>query len=851
MPAMQASSPIQKLKNRLNWKADPEAEQALLFRLPIAIILILIFAYPWHGETSVAQGLFGLPGIIFVNHFVMGLLLVYAIYRKPVVSPVRRVIGIVLDIVSLSAVMFLATAETIPLFVMYLWVIQGNGFRYGVNYLYFTTAISIAGFVACLFLGDFWSHNQSMGFSLLLIMLLLPVYTAFLLTKLNAALVTAEKANKAKSQFLANMSHELRTPLHGVIGMGDLLRETNLSYEQHELVRTMKSSANTLLDLIENILDISKIEAGKLVINRASFDLYELINTVRYMLAPMGEAKGLVVFTNIHPETPYLLNGDKPHLRQVLLNLVNNAIKFTDKGSVGINVHAIEEQGKQVRIRFEVTDTGIGIKEDFQKRIFDDFTQAETSDNRVHRGTGLGTAISRELVELMGGEIGVRSTFGKGSTFWFELPFVILPQQDQQLKNNRVLLLCEEETAAQIRPSLNGWALKYDWVRSPARAFSLLVQQAEKHQAYDIVIVDQSCLNDVTPAQFAQIINDDGLLKDISLILLNASDSIIEINQVQQYYISLLDIPVDKRLLFNALHAAQSEQVSDANIITLAEHYLQQGSKADLHVLVAEDNSVNRQVIEGILQSAGHRVTLTANGELAIEQLASHHERFDLAIFDMNMPIKSGIEVVKALRFMEGKQRLPVLMLTADASPEARQRCLDAGANAFLTKPLDARHLLEKVAILTRKQASDSNSAKVHTIGRRKPVLDSRSGDLIDLNLLNELSALGEGDVFIRGLVDGFIRDGSGHVANMAQQQVDDYPAYRESLHALKGSATELGALRLAEACVKGEALKPQDLNSDKMLSISREVENIFNLTAERLQQAVTANALPNPGKKD
>ena len=846
------TSQLQRLQKRLQKTGDSEPEQAIKLRLTIGVLLVAYYSFPWWGEKTFTQTFFSLPSLIALNYYTWAIIIAVAIVRNPRPSPIRRVMGICLDLFSLSAVMYLAGANSVPLFVLYLWVILGNGFRYGTRYLWISLGVSLLGYIPAILWGSYWEINQSIAVSLLIMLCVLPVYAAFLLKKLHAAIDSAKQANEAKSRFLANMSHELRTPLNGVIGMGELLRETSLSFEQHELVNSMHSSANTLLELIENVLDISKIEAGKLQIHSNPFDLHALVNSVRYMLAPMGESKGLSVSCHIDPDTPYYLNGDQPHIRQVLINLINNAIKFTDEGSVSLQVFQAGGSEQKPRIRFEVKDTGIGIAPEAQQRIFENFTQADASTNRSYGGTGLGTTISRDLVELMGGDIGLQSEPGKGSIFWFELPFQVMPAIEEDISSNRLLLLADEETASLIRPALKSWSIEFDWVRSPARAFSLLVKAAEENQPYEIVIVDQSSMHDVNPVQFAQMVRAEKDLESMSMILVNSSDTMIETNTVNHYYITTLENPEDKRLLFNSIHAAQSVHFNDSNVITLAEHYARQGSSKSLDILVAEDNFVNQQVIEGILKHAGHKVRVTGSGEKVLDILSRDLDKIDLLILDMNMPGKSGLEVVKTLRFMDTSQSIPVIMLTADATPEAKEKSLSAGANCFLTKPIDARVMLEKVAMLTRSKGRQAKKAKSKSRSQRTHKANAvASSPWFDENVLQELSNLGDGFIFVQGLVRGFAKDGAKHIARIKECEDDDYPAYRESLHALKGSATELGAAALVNICLKGEALKPYDMGSDQIRYINREVEKVFNLTVAALNEAVSAHAMQSPQNTD
>jgi len=693
--------PLANLNRRLARTGDTEPAQAKL-RLAIGVLLVGYFCLPWGAEERFIEVIRSLPSVMTIFYYSGALAIFLAIVVYPKTSPIRRVTGAALDMISLSVVMYFAGGDSVILFVLYPWVILGNGFRYGTRYLFISQAIATMGFLCAIIWGSYWQEHRSFALGLFLLLVLLPIYAAFLIKQLHVAIDSAKQANEAKSRFLANMSHELRTPLNGVIGVGDLLRETKLNYEQRELVNTMYSSANTLLDLIENVLDIAKIEAGKILIESKDFDLHGLVNSVIYMLTPMAEKKNLTLSCTFDPDTPFALKGDQQHLRQVLINLVNNAIKFTEKGTIILSVRTVDGTESMPRIRFDITDTGIGIDAELVDRIFDNFTQADASTSRSFGGTGLGTTISKELVELMDGEIGVVSELDKGSTFWFEIPFLASSNLQTSISENHILLLASEETVNIVRPSLKSWQVDFDWVRTPSRALAQLMRANDEDLPYETIVVDQACLVDLDAVQFAQMVKSESLLEDNSLVLINSSDTMIDANKSNFYYISTIADPAEKRPLFNALHAAQSVSLNDSKIVTMAEHYTKQAGASNLNILVAEDNRVNQQVIEGILRNAGHDVRIANNGEKALDILCDELDQIDMLILDMNMPEVSGVEVVKTLRFMDTSNQLPVIMLTADATPEAKEASLSAGANRFLTKPIDARGLLECIASLSK-----------------------------------------------------------------------------------------------------------------------------------------------------
>jgi two-component system sensor histidine kinase RpfC len=827
-----------RLNKRLRKTGDSEPEQAKI-RIVIGLVLMLYFFVPWTSFQNNINVFDSMANVIIFIGTCTAFLIFLTILSNPKPSPNRRVVGIFSDIIPLSSILYLTNGDHLVLVVFYLWVSLGNGFRYGVTYLYISCGVSLAGFYSVVYWGEFWQTNQSIANSLVVILLVIPIYAAILLKKLHKAIASAKFANEAKTHFLSNMSHELRTPLNGVIGMGELLRETNLSYEQRELVDTLHSSANTLLDQIENVLDIAKIEAGKVVIQRKKLDLHALVNSVIHMLSSMGTSKELSVSCVIDPYTPFCLNGDHQHIRQVLINLVSNAIKFTDVGSVLLNVYKSGGTYSNPVIRFEVIDTGIGIASEFLDKIFDDFSQAEKKTNRSFGGTGLGTAISKELVELMNGKIGVKSELDKGSVFWVELPMEAILHSNAVISNDRLLLLASEDTATILRPPLKTWDIDFDLVGSSSLALSLLVQAAKEGSSYGIAIIEQEMMNDISAVKFAQVLRSDKSLQNVSLVLVNSSNSTINMNNVSDYYISTIRCPEDKRVLFNAIHAAQSVYTTDNSVVTLADYYERLSGSKGLNILVAEDNVVNQQVIKGILKSSGHTIELVNNGEKALDALSSHFNQFDMVILDMNMPEESGIEVVKALRFMDRRHNMPVIMLTADATPEARELGLDAGANEFLTKPVDAKVLLQKIAALS---SASNNKSQITSLSQRVDPSKNRrlaTSSIVDESKLNDLFSLGEDHEFIESLIINFNKDGSRHVERIKTALSNDYPEYREALHALKGSASELGAIHLADICLKAESLKPCDIGTNNIKLLANEINATFIKTMEALTGSI------------
>jgi two-component system sensor histidine kinase RpfC len=805
---------VEAIRARLENRVDSEHEQAIVRLALVSIIVGYLTITDWTGHEStrdpVLYVLFGLYLAVAVG-------LLIEILRRPEACPRRRIIGMVGDNVAIATCMYLTTDLGAPLFGVFLFVTFGNGFRYGRFYLFASQALAIVGFGAVLLLNPYWHDRVALGLGLMFSMVILPLYVSTLLTRIQRAREAAEAANVEKTRFLSTMSHEMRTPLNGVIGINELLFGTPLSPEQRELLHSSQGSAQLMLSLVSNILDISRIESGRLQLEHVEFDLHKLLHTTLRTLQIEADRKKLMLNLSVAADAPYRLVGSPVHLRQILVNLVSNGLKFTETGSVSVRVSAAGATPDGTRLRFEVEDTGIGIAADALPRIFERFYQADQSITRVYGGSGLGTAISKQLAELMGGEIGVASELGKGSRFWFELPLALAAGEVEahpNLPGLRVnLLVAEPAEVAGLSASLAGWGATVEVSAGAPELIRALAAAGRQNRAFHLALVDARALR-MDPIQLAATVRAEFALRPPMLILLNpgtsgrAPDALLKAG-----YASFLDSPVDKGRLFNIVHSAVtkeelplSETVIPISAGTRARR--QQGRR----VLVAEDNPTNRLVIQKVLEGAGHEVAVVDNGEQVLDAL--ERGRFDCVVVDWHMPVMGGLEALKLFRMMEPQgERTPFVMFTANATREAMDECSAAGFDAFLTKPIEPKRLLDTVATLC--------PAESRAAGRRPMLAPELPGSstpaedgagLVDVEKLKELEGIGRSG-FVVDLVAGFLADGEKLVAAMSASVAEaDYKGFREQVHALKGSAGSIGAEALYEKCREVSQVAPREL---------------------------------------
>ncbi len=699
-----------RIQVRLSSRPDSEHGQALVRIGVLSVVLLYLLLRPaQNGDAHV------LVLRMVASGFVVGTLLIAWLLKQPGVSHLRRAIGMVFDYGLMAAAMIRLGEPLAWVYVIIMWVTIGNGLRYGNRYLKIAVAAAVASFGAVLLLNEYWMRNRELGLGLLFGLIAVPLYLSGLLRALTRATEGARKANEAKSRFLANMSHEFRTPLNGLAGMSELLATTRLDSEQRECLNTIQASTRSLLSLVEDVLDISAIEAGKLKLNLAVFSLPELIDGVGLILQPTARAKQLTYEARIAADVPAQLCGDAGHLQQVLLNLAGNAVKFTDHGSVTLDVSRVSADPVKPRLRFTVIDTGIGISASSRARLFEAFEQADATLSRRYGGTGLGTTIAKGLTEAMGGSIGFESGENRGSRFWVELPF---------------------ETLA--------------------------------------------------PAQQA-----------------------IEIPAA----VPITDVAAN---------------VAGRNVIAFTDPFLRHRARVrSMHILMADDHAANRMVLERLLQKAGHRAVAVEDGEAVLSALEAND--YDAVIVDLHMPGVSGLDLLRQMRVMEagGGRRTPVLVLSADVTPESIQRCEQAGARAFLAKPVVASRLLDILAEITV-------AGHVATPTRMARVELASSDGVLDFGILDELASLGMGDVFEREFVTQCLHDANASVLGLQQAgDRQDWEQVREHAHALKGVASNLGLVRLATS--GGELMSLADWQ------ISREWRQRLAGLRERLAQGQSA----------
>lgn len=765
---------------------DPDLEQAWL-RVAISGIGLLYVLALILQEGDLTSGL-TLGLVASSGSILVGTVAIWWLRRSREHVIALRYVAIASDNLALTVGMAGAGEAGIAMIGVYLWVTIGNGFRFGPRYLLISYWLSLIGFGSQLLLVPFWAQHRMIGMGLLISGAIVPLYVLVLLIRLTAQKEAAEQLSNAKSRFVANVSHELRTPLTGVFAVVDLLRARKLPPDDRELVGMLGNAVKTLKSSVDAVLQMSKLEAGAERAEVRLFNLWFFVRQIESFIRPQSVAKRIGWSLQIDPRVPATVVGDPTHLAHVLGNLLNNAFKFTPSGSVALRVMP----GAESRVRFEVSDTGIGIPLAQQEHLFERFVQVDGSATRRFGGTGLGASIAHDLTELMGGKIGVASAPGQGSTFWVEVP-----------------LTKPDVTAAEAFGPARDVAIVF--AGSPQGSS---IPDLVRSLGLDVTIVDGSACDVATL---------DGSRHLALLLVMNANDAADLMQSMSRAYDSptwpivvltacspkqhaslvaagasaLLDVDPDPQALRVALASLVHRLETPDDVVGPAPR--RTGVVGPLDVLLADDNVSNQLLLARILQNAGHTVRTAATGAAAFDAMAD--DKLDLAIVDLNIPDMSGPDVIALHRASSvGARKLPIIVLSADATPAAKQQSLDAGADEFVTKPVTAATLLATIERVVAGHAARGEND-------RPPPADGRSSGktvpLIDPERLVALSHIARGDAqFLATYVAASFTELEQALGDLRVAARDgDIRAARDAMHIIEGTGSSLGATALVDNC--------------------------------------------------